>query len=475
MRSRQEQVQAHRFITRRIVSGLLTGEPETTELPMRRFGLALFGSVMVAAIAFAVVGVIGLVNPGGGKPESGELIIMRETGARYVLADNTLHPVLNWSSALLFAGTEAPAVRQMSRDSLSVYPIGAPIGIPGAPDPPPDRGSLLPLPWSVCSSAPSTAAARPTTAVVVGRTPTGGNRLGADGGLLVATPSDSSGPSTLYVIFGDRRYRIPGPRTQTALGLASTTPIVVGKALLNSISAGPTLAAPFVADAGKPSDKRVAGEVGVIGKVYRSGTQRYVLTRYGLATIGEVSAKLLLADDPHEIEISAVEAADATVKQRVETPGFPASLPPIPTRPDGVSMVCAIHDGKQKGDVTATVLHYGSGAEQLPTEAGPGGGQESDGVRTADRVVVASGKGALVKALPAPDVQADTTVYLVTDQGYKHPIRSTGQVNALAALGYAGVAPVPVPSTLLALVPNGPVLDPDAAQRFYRPMPRSSG
>ena len=457
MRSRQEQVQAHRFITRRIVSGLLTGEPETSELPMRRFGLALFGSVMVAAIVFAIVGVIGLVNPGGGKPANGELIIMRETGARYVLADQTLHPVLNWSSALLFAGSEAPAVRQMSRDSLASYAVGEPIGIPGAPDPPPQRDALLRLPWSVCSSPPAGGTGQPETVVVVGREPTGGAALGTDTALLVTTPQDDSGPAATFVVWADRRYRVPDQTAMTALELAATTPLTVGKALLNSVSSGPDLAAPRIDDTGETSDTRVDGDRGRIGQVYRSGQQRYVLTNDGLATIGAVSAKLLLADDPREIEISAAAAADALVKQVVEAPGFPPALPQIPVTQTGDTMLCAIHNGNEEGGVTATVHRYGSGAERV---TGPGAG---------DRVLVASGKGALVKALPAPGVRADTTIYLITDQGYKFPIRNAGEVDAVVALGYGGVDPLPVPSQLLALVPNGPVLDPTAAQSFFRP------
>ncbi|GIF69719.1 type VII secretion protein EccB [Asanoa ishikariensis] len=460
MRSRQEQVQAHRFITRRIVSGLLSGEPETTELPMRRFGLAMFGSVMVAAIVFAIIGVIGLVNPGGGKPATGELIIMRETGARYVLVDDTLHPVLNWTSALLFAGTEKPAMRQMSRDSLSAYAVGEPIGIPGAPDPPPDRGALLKFPWSVCSTSPQGAGA-PTTTVFVGREPAGGAALGADSALLLSTPADDSGPVATYLVLGDRRYRVVDETTLTALELAAVTPVIAGKALLNGISSGPELRQPRIEDAGETSPREVGGDRGEIGQVYRAGAQRYVLTRDGLVTIGEVSAKLLLANDPEVIEISAAEAANALVRGvTVEPKGFPATLPAIPAARAADPMLCAVHNG-----ATAQVRRYATAVVGGVAAAGPG----RDGVGTADRVVVASGKGALVRAEPAPGVSADTTTYLVTDQGYKYPLRTDGQVNAAVALGYSGVDPLPVPTTLLALLPNGPMLDPTAAQNFVRP------
>ncbi|GAA1851210.1 type VII secretion protein EccB [Asanoa iriomotensis] len=465
MRSRQEQVQAHRFITRRIVSGLLTGEPETNELPMRRFGLALFGSVMVAAIVFAIIGVIGLVNPGGGKPATGELIIMRETGARYVLVDNTLHPVLNWSSALLFAGNENPTIRQMSRDSLGAYAVGEPIGIPGAPDPPPDRAALVRLPWSVCSTPPQ-GTGGPSTTMFVGREPGRGEALGTRRALLVTTPPDASGPAATYVVFDDRRFRVVDEVTLTALELAAVNPVVVGKAFLNGVSGGPDLRKPRIDGAGDTSSRRIGGDRGEIGQVYRAGQQRYVLTRDGLVTIGDVSARLLLADDPREIEISAADAAAALVRgASVEPKGFPAALPEIPPTQAADPMLCAVHEG----GVTPRVRRYAAVASGLPAGAGSAGGPGADGVGTADRVVVDSGKGALVRVEPAPGVKADTTTYLITDQGYKFPLRDEGQVNAAAALGYGGADPLPVPANLLALVPNGPVLDPGAAQRFVRP------
>ncbi|TML24664.1 MAG: type VII secretion protein EccB, partial [Actinobacteria bacterium] len=53
MQTRREQVRAYRFVTRRVVSALLSGEPETTDLPMRRLSIAIFGSAMLAIIVFA--------------------------------------------------------------------------------------------------------------------------------------------------------------------------------------------------------------------------------------------------------------------------------------------------------------------------------------------------------------------------------------------------------------------------------------
>src|SRR5690348_2558271 len=122
MQSRREQLQAYRFLTRRIVGGLLMGEPETNERPMRRFGVAMFCGGLVATVIFAGVGVFGLVRPGGGRPADNSLILERESGAKFLYLQGRLHPVLNWTSARLIAGQAAPDVHTMAQASLRDIP-----------------------------------------------------------------------------------------------------------------------------------------------------------------------------------------------------------------------------------------------------------------------------------------------------------------------------------------------------------------
>lgn len=71
--------------------------------------------------------------------------------------------------------------------------------------------------------------------------------------------------------------------------------------------------------------------------------------------------------------------------------------------------------------------------------------------RVADEVFVPPSGGAVV-------VEAGSaTTYLVTDTGLKYPVVNT---QALASLGYGGVARQSIAGSLLALVPTGPALDP---------------
>jgi hypothetical protein len=78
----------------------------------------------------------------------------------------------------------------------------------------------------------------------------------------------------------------------------------------------------------------------------------------------------------------------------------------------------------------------------------------------ADDVYVPPGGGAVVEALPAP--QADGgTLALVTDARMRYPVPGT---DVLATLGYADVTPIRLPAEIVALLPAGRVLDPQAAR-----------
>lgn len=82
------------------------------------------------------------------------------------------------------------------------------------------------------------------------------------------------------------------------------------------------------------------------------------------------------------------------------------------------------------------------------------------GCPTPDLVGIASGRGALAAARPVGGGGASTTRYLVTDSPAKYPVLDDA---ALTALGYQTGQAVPVPTSLLRLLPSGPVLDPEAA------------
>jgi type VII secretion protein EccB len=458
LQTRREQVRAYRFTNRRMVSALLSGDPENQDLPMRRLGLAIFGSTMVAAIVFAAVGVYGIYNPGGGTLDANSLIIERETGARYVYVDNQLYPVLNFASARLALGVADPPQQTLSQASLRDHPRGAMIGIPGAPDALPAAGSMSGLPWSVCS-APTVSGAT-TTQLMVGHELPGGAALGESSLLVRSGDVD-------YLIWHNHRLQIQDPAVLAALQISSAQPVPVGAAVINAITAGPQLRAPTVDGLGQPSPHQVSGAAATIGDVFHSGDEYYVLLADGLAPINVVTARLLQAKvTTTPPEISANQVGQLRSQVRVEPAGWLTAMPKLREADPARAALCTTFHGGSDPDAQVTVEFFAQVPAAMPTSVPDAAGVTRNGVVTADKVAVDGGHGAIVQTLPVPGATAaGTTVYLITDEGVKYPM-TTGTVDAKTALGYGDVTPVLVPAALLALLPTGPVLDASAARNF---------
>ncbi len=450
MWSRREQHHAYQFLTRRITSAMLSGEPDSNELPMRRFGVALFSGVAVALLVIAGFTVYGLLFPGGGRPAENVIILERETGAIFIYVDGRLHPVLNLTSARLILGQVE--VKSMARVSLRDVPRGPAVGIQGAPDSLPDQASLVGLPWTVCSAPSAPQSVRLATHVLVGSIPDGGAPLSDPNGLLVA----SSATGERFLLWGGHRLRVPGNTVLAALGWAAVLPLPVAHPFLNAIPPGPDLVAPAIADDGQPAPHLVDGAPTALGQLFHATGQHYVMTAEGLAPVGALTARLWQAAGRTMTQTSASEAGRLLTQTRVEPAGLP-DVVPMAAGQDGSAMACAAYTGSDGIRVDV----YGRVPESFPSTSG-----DNDDGLTADRVAVPGGRGALVATLLPDDTTATGVVYLVTDQGIRYPLATQDTDAVRAALGYGAVTPVTVPATLLDLLPAGPALDPQLASAF---------
>ncbi|MGC4786239.1 type VII secretion protein EccB [Micromonospora sp. DT178] len=468
MRTRRDQVQAYRFVTRRIVSALLSGDPETSNLPMRRLGMAVFGSVIAAAVVLGGVGAYGQFTGNTAPLEPNTLVIERETGATYVFVDGQLHPTLNYASARLIINEPAPQVRTMSQASIRDRPRGRTVGIVGAPDALPDRKSLTGLPWSVCDVPDPADPRRSGTRVVIDRPLPGGAPLG-DRAVLVEADGQR------HLLTGDTRLQVTGGDSAlAALRMANAPRLPVGQQLLNAVPAGPVLRKPAIA--GEDEASTLTERPAKVGQVFRAAGQHYVLTREGLSAIGEISALLLLRDGGQVTDITPAQAGKLLTDQRAEEAGMPQALPALHPVTAGRTAVCATYRAGADGGPPTTTLEV---FDRVPAElAAPGGvpvrQSARDGVRTAEGVLLPGGKGVLVQATPGSGESGTAapgaTVHLISAQGVRYPLG----VGAMAALGYEGVTPLAVPASLLALVPTGPTLSRDDALAHFAPGPAVS-
>jgi type VII secretion protein EccB len=479
MMNRRDQAQAYRFLTRRLSSALVRDAPDAPDAPMRKIGIASFSSVMVALLAVAVFGVIGLLHPGGATSwKNGQsLILEKETGTRYIYTGGELHPVLNYASARLALGQPALTIVSVSRASLRGTPRGLAIGIAGAPDDLPTPATLVAGPWSVCSlpSVDQAGAVHPYVRVSVGAVPGGGVLTGAHG--LLVTGLDG----TMYLVWNDHRLRVPGgASTLTALSYSSVMPLLVGDAWLSALPQGPDLAPPPVPGIGGPGPA-VGGGPSQVGQVFvaaGSGTggtgpaQYYVAMRGGLAPITLTQADLLLGDPatrplypagrPAAIRVTAAEVAAAALVPTLGPAALPARPPVLLDTGNGQLAACEVYAAG--GDAPPAIRTFPISASAVP-QASAGTPADALGAAVADQVRMPPGRGAVVQAADAPGVTGGT-LYLVTDQGMKYPLTDSG---LLAPLGLSGVTPARVASVVLQLLRTGPTLNQHAATLTVSP------
>ncbi|MFI8828922.1 type VII secretion protein EccB [Streptomyces sp. NPDC053431] len=462
MQSRRDQVQAHLFVMSRLGAGMLRGEPDALELPTRRTTRGVRTGLFVAVIIALVMGLYGAIKPGGatGWAKPGTLVVVKETGARYLFVGGELRPVLNQASARLVAG-EKMTVTQVGLGSLGAVPRGGPVGIVGAPDGLPAASALARGDWLVCGVVEATATGRPrpVVSVAVGAVGTG-RALGAGQGVLV-TASDGGD----HVLWQGRRLRL-GAGAGTALGYGTVTPFPVASAYLNSLPAGPDLTLPEIAGRGAPGPA-LAGRETRVGQLFTGpGGEAYVLTRKGLAALDRTRFELLRGDPRTQREAYVGAPAVAVAVGAADLAAHPApagALPDagLPTAPPqlvepgaGQGVCTAVRPATDGGPGTLVTVADAAAVAGRAVTPQPG---VTAACGAADLVSVRPGGGALVRALSGAG--AAGTTYLVTDNGVKYPLPTP---ESAKTLGYAGTAALGVPATLLSMLPSGPALDPAA-------------
>ncbi len=472
MPSRQDQLHSYQYSLQRVVAALVTHDPDPHRSPLRRAGTTALISVVVAALAVTAAAVWGILTGAGTDKIDDESAVYMDktTGARYVFvkSDNRLHPVLNYASGLLIANGDGPNVVGASSRSLAQVPLGATLGITGAPDALPGPGDLVTGAWSVCTQSPDAGAASstpPRSTVLIGTPVTDGVAAGpSHQALLIGDPAGGT-----FVVYGNRKFQIPEVNdtvTLRALGWGNQLAWPVSMAWSNAIPQGADVVPPTIHGFGGVSVLSVRPEGGASPAPVRIGqlitvadtSEWAVAMADGAAGVTDVQARLLqtLPDGRGPVKVSTSEfnnlrPSTTELGNAADPNSLPAALPATPTRPNRGACVTPA-PGRDDLDLRID-----------PTvPAGNPVGPAPAKVR-ADFVVVPRGQGALVAAVASRTAPADTApVSVVTGTGQIYPIVSR---DLLARLGYGGVPPRAVSSQLTDLLAEGPALNADKARQ----------
>jgi type VII secretion protein EccB len=423
--------------------------------------------VVIAVLLSAGAFVFGLLKPGTKDSwrASGTLVINKETGSRYLYLGGRLRPVRNYASALLLAGADMKTTTVGSA-SLSGAPHGAPVGISGAPDVLPEGGDLDTGPWQVCSGS---ATGSTGTTLAVGAT-TAGQGLTTSQALLVSGPDKAD-----YLVWQGSKLRLDAAgRAPEALGYGSTKRVPVSAAFLNSLPSGPDLTPPDVPGRGEGGPS-LSGRETRVGEVFQvavpgSAVRYYLLRRDGLAPLTATGAALVLGDpDTREkayggaavtVTDLGADALSGHLAPQSTGTGTVAELPEAPPKAVGIAngwTACARVQSAGSGTRVSVALARQS-TLGLAAQAPPEG--LTPACVTVARITVRPGGGALVHALGAGGGEVGGTVYLVTDTGMKYRLATS---KAMESLGYTESQAQGLPSPLLAMLPTGPDLSPEAA------------
>jgi type VII secretion protein EccB len=448
MQTRRDLLQAHRLMTQRAALALLCGEPDAPDQPLRRINTGTICGVLAGMIAVGIFAVLGLLAPGPvtGLTQPGTLVIDKNTATAYVPCENgKLCPVLNYASALL--ALDAGTVNQVvaSQQSISRYPIGPVIGIPGLPQDLPVPGDLIKGPWSVCVQQSGGENRQPQTVLVGGRA-TGGTPLGAANAALVTAP-----PGGDWVIWDGQRLPI---EPALMLALFGGQPLQVPDAWLDALPQGPDFAAPAISGQGQVVTGP-AGSPAAVGQVYTADgagvpPQYFVLLAdQELAPVSATQAELLerVPDAPAPQAISPSQATADQSGITIPGNGLPSAVPrPAPA---GLPLCVAYAPGLGR-----QVTVGGS----VPPGATP---TRSSGGAEAAAVWLPPDHGALVGAAPDPGRPGTATTYFLLTGATRYALSSR---DVAQALGYdlASQATI-LPASVLDLIPQGPAMDPAAA------------
>jgi len=474
MASRRDMFQSYQFMVQRVISGIVLRETDPLQTPLRKMSGSGFASLMIAVVALAGTGLIGLFFKSSDSTwkEADAVIIEEESGATFVYLDLTdndeddklLYPTANFSSAALLA--RKPDFVTVSHQSLLEATRGPELGIIDAPDSLPLPDLMLEGEWTLCSLAAETVSGEvtPNTALVVGV----GTSSGADVSETAVVVRDIE-VETLHLVWKGRQYPINNENAVLeGLILRNETEVEVGTAWLNALPVGRALQPNPVPGLGAPSNVIPGALVGEVRVVEEGGNRQY----YQVATdtiveITEVQSAILRADplvrdtvyggiptDAQPLPASAVSDADRVPLDPPLPTDPPVDIPDPATIASEKPTICASFESDQAAPVISIEAAVDgvrdSGETQQETEAG---------TVLADLVVVEPGHGTIVEGRASPSATTGT-LYLITDEGRRYKLASA---DAQAFLGYQGFTPLVLPESLIARIPAGSTLDRAAA------------
>lgn len=532
----KSQVQAYRFVLRRMQSALVRKDAVMLHDPMRTHSRATIVGVCLAALGLLGFLIWGILSPKPTVPSKDGIIIGKPSGQVYVLLTNPkrLIPVFNMASARLLlykhqnpdsdkqqAGAPAAASPVSVADPTVVddnelrdQPRDRKVGIADGPDLLPSQDQRIDSHWTVCDqykdndNNDDTLDVRNVETSVIAGVQDRGDQLPAKASLLVRGPNDD-----VFLV-----YRNPSsvnePNTSTvrakvdvtqksvllALGLESPDSdnnsdqirdITTG--LLNAIPEKAELSAPDVGTVGDQPDDNVAPGGKTVGSVFGvertgGGKEFYVVLKNGIQKIKKTTGDLIrFQENPDETVAIPTESPDILQRSNVlqgrdrviNDDTFPDQKTEVLERVKA-PVACLGWDTIGSGDnrEERTSVYVGQTVPGVP----PGGANGSQWVNIStpgsanvriQHFYMPPGRAAVVRQATSKEDFNTGGITLISDRGVKYGVPKAQIANVL------GLGPddswQPAPLVILNLLPDGASLDPQDVWQSYDTVPVEGG
>ncbi|GAA4860104.1 type VII secretion protein EccB [Saccharopolyspora cebuensis] len=501
----KSQVQAYRFVLRRMESALVRKDAVMLHDPMGSHKRATVTGVILAGIGMIGFLVWGLFSGKGTVPDPGSIVIAKESGSVFVVtsdeaADKRLIPMMNMASARLLVmaqgggaggGPAQPTV--VKETALAEVPRGSLTGLVNAPTFLPDAKNQAKPSWAICDvgqvrgnlNESMIEGATEVHTTVIGGDDQHGTELAPGQSLFVR--DESSGQD--YLVY---RVDDPGrPNTETVkakvgsgentvrdvYGLRGATPRSISTNMLNAIPNAPDLTVPEVSGTGQSLDymggRYEAGDV-VRRTVPGQPDQFFVLLSSGKQEIGEGAAAVLHADKNGAQDIpnatgAVTDAPQAEDADQLRVGQFPIEVPePVSFRESDTS---CLSWNNLNGDHHITVtLSKGSPTAKAPVELA----QADQAGPQVDFFYMPPGKAAVIRGA-SNEAGADSgPIFLISDRGVQYGVKDAATATGLGVVG-SGRDIEAGPAWLLRTLPEGDFLDPAAANMTYDSVPVGPG
>ena len=523
----KSQVQAYRFVLRRMQSALVRKDAVMLHDPMRTHSRATVVGVCIAGIGLIGFLIWGILSPQPKAPNSDGIVIGKPSGQVYVLIakpDRKLIPVFNLASArlLLMAQQQdqsqdqangAAAVPAASASTGKVVaptvvddnqlrdiPKGRKVGIADGPDLLPSSDQRIDSTWTVCDQyllnrdLNEPASENKVETTVIAGVKDLGRTLPQDQSLLVKAPDGQT-----YLV-----YRTPGtanlPNTSavrakvnltkrevvSALRLNDVEPRVITTGMLNAIPEKTELKSPDIDGRGLDSNVNLEDsdlrKVGSVFKVELAGedTKYYVLLRDGIQEVKQSTADLIrYFDDPGSAEIKAVNPDKITNVDQpkvIDDSTYPARATEV-LEPKNFPVAClgwsTTGTGSSADERTAVYIGDKLPGIQQDSKGAPDyvdiSTPSADGVRI-DHFYMPPGRGAVVRQSTSREDFTTGQITLISDRGVKYGIPDKPTADGLGLDN-----PLPAPTNIIKLLPDGASLSVKDVKQSYDSTPFAGG